>query len=141
MRSGRHGVVASFSEVAIFREWVIQPKFAEYAFLYVASPTTKEAYPPLWADTGRLDARIPAQQDQLSLDASTVPSGIDSEKQTTTDKETVVPAWVTALSFNAQTLLRKGKRVVLAKQFRELRIAMAGIQETRSRSPSYFSLD
>ena len=57
------------------------------------------------------------------------------------EKETVVPAWAFALSFNAQTLLRKGERVALAKQFRDLRIAMAGIQETRSRSPSNFSLD
>ena len=61
------GLVSSFTDVAWFKEWVKQPKFAEWAFLYVASPHTKEAYLPLCIDTGRLDARIPAQHDQLPL--------------------------------------------------------------------------
>ena len=41
----------------ILHEWVNQPKYAEWAFLFATGSQARAAYPPLCDLTGFLDAR------------------------------------------------------------------------------------
>ena len=70
------GDLCSFNTFEGFGERTAQPKFAEWAFMYVASNKVKQAYLPFSRNTGRLDARPPGPSKSMELSSRTIAEDI-----------------------------------------------------------------
>lgn len=135
-------MVASFPSAGrIFLDCPSSPLQAGWGFLLVADDYILAAYPWLDRQAGRLDARKVVPSLEPSIDAATIAKDVDCGTAAPDDTCPLERVWIGAATHNAQTLAHRGKRDLLAAQFRRRKISIVGVQETRDKHDSDRSID